>query len=249
MEKRIYRTRIRGGFMKMRLTLPVAAPGAWLVAGRSAAGAVLLAVTVSACTGGGLVGAVDLHAHALDERAVRAPAGTRTPSPAGGASQVGRRVGQRHLDRAGAALRLGLAARASRRRPHSAHGVRSAHAPSRDARVRDARGRPAHASPPDALRARRRTRRPRRSPRPRRRPAAAARRACRTACCSASAARRSWPASAPSPTAGASPASSASARQPTATRPARTASPAGPRARPQRAVARRSRIVRRPGPA
>ena len=53
MEKRIYRTRIRGGFMKMRLTTPVAAQGAWLIAGRSAAGAVLLALTVSACTGGG----------------------------------------------------------------------------------------------------------------------------------------------------------------------------------------------------
>jgi hypothetical protein len=47
------RTRIRGGFMKMRLTPPVAAQGAWLIAGRSAAGAVLLAVTVSACTSSG----------------------------------------------------------------------------------------------------------------------------------------------------------------------------------------------------
>ena len=39
--------------MKMRLTTPVAAPGAWLIAGRSAAGVVLLVVAVSACTGGG----------------------------------------------------------------------------------------------------------------------------------------------------------------------------------------------------
>ena len=39
--------------MKMRLTPPVAAQGAWLIAGRSAAGAVLLVLTVSACTGGG----------------------------------------------------------------------------------------------------------------------------------------------------------------------------------------------------
>jgi hypothetical protein len=39
--------------MKMRLTPPVAGRGAWLIAGRSAAAAVLLAVTVSACTGGG----------------------------------------------------------------------------------------------------------------------------------------------------------------------------------------------------
>ena len=38
--------------MKMRLTPPVAAKGAWLMAGRSAAGAMLLAVTVSACIGG-----------------------------------------------------------------------------------------------------------------------------------------------------------------------------------------------------
>lgn len=39
--------------MKMRLTKPSAAQGAWLIAGRSAAGAVLLALAVSACTGGG----------------------------------------------------------------------------------------------------------------------------------------------------------------------------------------------------
>ena len=39
--------------MKMCLIPAVAAKGAWLTAGRSAAGAVLLAVTVSACTGGG----------------------------------------------------------------------------------------------------------------------------------------------------------------------------------------------------
>ena len=56
--------------MKMRLTPPVAAQGAWLIAGRSAAGAVLLAVTVSACTGGGVVGAVDLHADGPRDRAL-----------------------------------------------------------------------------------------------------------------------------------------------------------------------------------
>src|SRR5260370_38255738 len=42
-----------GGFMRMRLTMPNAAHSRWLLAGRSAAGAVLLAVTVSACTAGG----------------------------------------------------------------------------------------------------------------------------------------------------------------------------------------------------
>ena len=37
--------------MKVRLTLPGDARGAWLTAGRSAAGAVLIAIVVSACTG------------------------------------------------------------------------------------------------------------------------------------------------------------------------------------------------------
>src|ERR1700754_1262411 len=50
--KAFYRTRIRGGFMKMRLTRHVPARDAWLTAGRFAAGALLAAVTVSACTSG-----------------------------------------------------------------------------------------------------------------------------------------------------------------------------------------------------
>src|SRR5690348_2237030 len=53
MEKGIYRTRIRGGLMKVRLTPAGDTQGMRLTAGRSAAGAVLIAVTVSACTGGG----------------------------------------------------------------------------------------------------------------------------------------------------------------------------------------------------
>ena len=39
--------------MKMSLTVPGSARGAWLTVGRSAAGAALVAVAVSACTGGG----------------------------------------------------------------------------------------------------------------------------------------------------------------------------------------------------
>src|ERR1700728_2929932 len=83
--ERVYRTRIRGGFMKMRLTPPVAAQGAWLIAGRSAAGAVLLALTVSACTGGGsavpavLAPTPQPSAHASSS----GNPGTRTPSPTG----------------------------------------------------------------------------------------------------------------------------------------------------------------------
>lgn len=41
--------------MKMRLTVPGGARGAWLTVGRSAAGVVLVTAAVSACTGGGSI--------------------------------------------------------------------------------------------------------------------------------------------------------------------------------------------------
>ena len=75
--------------MKMCLIPAVTAKGAWLTAGRSAAGAVLLAVTVSACTGGGsatsvpsiFTPSVPTNGHSSTD------AGTRTPSPTGQASR------------------------------------------------------------------------------------------------------------------------------------------------------------------
>ena len=75
--------------MKMCLIPAVTAKGAWLTAGRSAAGAVLLAVTVSACTGGGsatsvpsiFTPSVPTNGHSSTN------AGTRTPSPTGQASR------------------------------------------------------------------------------------------------------------------------------------------------------------------
>lgn len=74
--------------MKMRLTPPVAAPGAWLIAGRSAAGAVLLAVTVSACGGGGSsVPSIFTPTPPANGQSSGHP-GTRTPSPAGGSSRA-----------------------------------------------------------------------------------------------------------------------------------------------------------------
>jgi hypothetical protein len=76
--------------MKMRLTPPVAAPGAWLIAGRSAAGAVLLAVTVSACSGGGSsVPSISAPTPQTNGQS-SSHQGTRTPSPAGQASRSGR---------------------------------------------------------------------------------------------------------------------------------------------------------------
>jgi len=76
--------------MKMRLTPPAAAPGAWLIAGRSAAGAVLLAVTVSACSGGGSsVPSISAPAPQTNGQS-SSHQGTRTPSPAGQASRSGR---------------------------------------------------------------------------------------------------------------------------------------------------------------
>ncbi len=73
--------------MKMRLTPPTAPPGAWRVAGRSAAGAVLLAVTVSACTGGSSsVPSIFTPSPSTSGQSASQP-GTRTPSPAGGSSR------------------------------------------------------------------------------------------------------------------------------------------------------------------
>jgi hypothetical protein len=72
--------------MKMRLTKPSAAQGAWLIAGRSAAGAVLLALAVSACTGGGSsVPSVFTPTPPTSGQGSSADhPGTRAPSPNGG---------------------------------------------------------------------------------------------------------------------------------------------------------------------
>jgi hypothetical protein len=76
--------------MKMRLTKPTAAPGAWLIAGRSAAGAVLLAVTVSACTGGGssVPSIFTPTPQTGGQASSTTHPGSRAPSPAGGASST-----------------------------------------------------------------------------------------------------------------------------------------------------------------
>ena len=178
---------------KMRLIPPVAAQSAWLIAGRSAAGAFLLAVTVSACTGGGgSAVAVDLRAGTADARAASGHPGTRTPSPRGQAS--------RSPGSSPSATSTNRGSVASARRPRPTRfgsvlvprvglGDAEAYPQWRDVPLRR-RTRPL----------RRRTRRSGdalvgpvtpRSPPPHRRPAAAARQACRTGCCSGSAAGRS----------------------------------------------------------
>ena len=73
--------------MKLRLPPPVAGQGAWLIAGRSAAGAVLLAVTVSACTGGGSSAPSIFPPSAPASGPSSSHPATRTPSPTGQASR------------------------------------------------------------------------------------------------------------------------------------------------------------------
>jgi hypothetical protein len=71
--------------MKVCLTPPVAARGTWLLAGRSAAGALLLAVTVAACTGGSSSTPVFTPTPQTGGGHVSTTqAPTRTPSPSGG---------------------------------------------------------------------------------------------------------------------------------------------------------------------
>jgi hypothetical protein len=78
--------------MKMRLTKPSAAPGAWLIAGRSAAGAVLIVIAVSACTGGGGSGSSvpSIFTPTAPASGHASVSSSRTPSPAGGASSTGK---------------------------------------------------------------------------------------------------------------------------------------------------------------
>jgi hypothetical protein len=78
--------------MKMRLTKPSAAPGAWLIAGRSAAGAVLIVIAVSACTGGGGSGSSvpSIFTPTAPTSGHASVSSSRTPSPAGGASSTGK---------------------------------------------------------------------------------------------------------------------------------------------------------------
>jgi hypothetical protein len=105
MENRIYRTRIRGWFMKMRLTRPAAAQGAWLIVGRAAAGAVLVAVTVSACTAGGSTAPSTFTPTPLvSGHSSVGDGGTRTPSPNGQSSRSssGSSASASSTDRSGA---------------------------------------------------------------------------------------------------------------------------------------------------
>ena len=78
--------------MKMHLTKPSAAPGAWLIAGRSAAGAVLIVIAVSACTGGGGSGSSvpSIFTPTAPTSGHASVSSSRTPSPAGGASSTGK---------------------------------------------------------------------------------------------------------------------------------------------------------------
>jgi hypothetical protein len=70
--------------MKMRLTPFVSAQGAWLIAGRSTVGAVLLALTVSACTGTGSPVPSISGPTPQTSGLSSSPPGTRTPSLGGG---------------------------------------------------------------------------------------------------------------------------------------------------------------------
>ena len=109
--------------MKMRLTPPVAAQGAWLIAGRSAAGAVLLAVTVSACTGGGSSVPSIFTPTPQTSGQSSSQSGTRTPSPTG---QSSRSTGAS----ATATGRGGASASDSPHASNSAHASDSPHASS-----------------------------------------------------------------------------------------------------------------------
>jgi hypothetical protein len=70
--------------MKTRLTSPGATQGAWLIAGRWAAGAVLVAASVSACTAGGSGSSVpSVFTPTPPTSGQSSGPATRTPSPTG----------------------------------------------------------------------------------------------------------------------------------------------------------------------
>jgi len=76
--------------MKMRLAPSIAAHGAWLTAGRSAAGAVLVAIAVSACTGGSSSSVPSIFTptpQTSGQGSSATHSGTRTPSPPGQTSR------------------------------------------------------------------------------------------------------------------------------------------------------------------
>ena len=116
--------------MNMRLTPPVAAHGPWLIAGRSAAGAILLAIAVSACTGGGssvptiFTPTPSAGGHSSSQ------SGTRTPSPTG--------QGSRSSDGASAAATstgsVGASASGS---PHTSSSSRASASSSTSSRASD----------------------------------------------------------------------------------------------------------------
>ena len=158
MEKRIYRTRIRGGFMKMRLTQPVAAQSAWLIAGRSAAGAVLLAITVSACSGGSSsVPSIFTPTPQASGQSSSDP-GTRTPSPTGQVSRTSggsRRASQPPAARQRRARRTRRLRRTRQARPRRSRRTvlrpprrTATHLPRRTPRPRRDTAAPTHTSAP-----------------------------------------------------------------------------------------------------
>jgi hypothetical protein len=120
--------------MKVCLTPPVAAKGAWLIAGRSAAGAVLLAVTVSACSGGSASSTPSIFTPTAPAsgQASSTHSGTRTPSPSGGAST---------------SAKASSAGASASRSPATSTPRPSASASSRPASSRPASSRPASAAP------------------------------------------------------------------------------------------------------
>jgi hypothetical protein len=130
MEKRIYRTRIRGGFMNMRLTPSNSAHGAWLIAGRSAAGAVLLAITVSACTGGGssVPSIFTPTPQTSGQSSSGTHAGTRAPSPTGAGGAASSHAAGSSGSSASAHAAASARASASSRASASAHASGSPHA-------------------------------------------------------------------------------------------------------------------------
>jgi hypothetical protein len=112
--------------MKMRLTRPAAATGAWLVAGRAAGGAVLLAVAVSACTGGSSSVPIFTPSPQTSPSASVSGGATRTPSPSGGASSSARASSSAAVSAASSSARASASRSASA--AASSHAAASASA-------------------------------------------------------------------------------------------------------------------------
>ena len=111
--------------MKKRRTGPGGARGAWLTAGRSAAGAVLVVVAASACTAGGSSAPTIFTPTPLTNPSSGPHSGTRTPSPNG---QTSRSSGSSAS--ASATGRQGASAPSSPRASGSSHAAASSPASS-----------------------------------------------------------------------------------------------------------------------